>query len=161
MFQYRYVFLLAITAHLTVTDKGPCTRFYKECCPNTRWDPVAEACVVCSTGYFWINCSKPCPYPTYGERCLQNCSCDNETCDFMSGCTFRNVTGLLCRNETTNMVTLASSAISDSILFKLIMAALASLGSIALAYFTVAILEKFKRSTSKTNEEPMYQLNTV
>lgn len=40
----------------------------------------------CRAGYYWINCSKTCPYPAFGHQCKQNCSCKQELCDFMNGC---------------------------------------------------------------------------
>lgn len=40
----------------------------------------------CQIGYYWDNCSKTCPYPHYGNRCRQKCSCPVEICDFMTGC---------------------------------------------------------------------------
>lgn len=40
----------------------------------------------CEPGYFWINCTKICPYPTFGKSCAQTCSCTNTSCDFANGC---------------------------------------------------------------------------
>lgn len=40
----------------------------------------------CRTGYYWINCSKTCPYPAFGHQCKQKCHCKQELCDFMNGC---------------------------------------------------------------------------
>lgn len=43
-------------------------------------------CIDCPSGYYWINCSKPCQYPYYGLKCGQNCSCGKENWDYISGC---------------------------------------------------------------------------
>lgn len=40
----------------------------------------------CSTGYYWVNCSRRCPYPLYGDLCDYACSCKRYLCDFQSGC---------------------------------------------------------------------------
>lgn len=40
----------------------------------------------CMPGYYDINCSKTCEYPSFGKRCLQKCSCEKDLCNFMSGC---------------------------------------------------------------------------
>ena len=54
----------------------------------------------CQDGYYWDNCSRTCPYPHYGNRCRQKCSCLEKLCDFMTGCkkgkyiTFRGSTFL-------------------------------------------------------------------
>lgn len=37
-------------------------------------------------GYAGWNCSIPCPYPTYGERCLGFCDCYKDLCDMSMGC---------------------------------------------------------------------------
>lgn len=41
----------------------------------------------CPIGYFLENCSSICPYPLFGRRCIQKCSCDKQLCDFVHGCT--------------------------------------------------------------------------
>lgn len=41
----------------------------------------------CPVGYFLENCSSSCPYPLFGRRCIQSCSCDKQLCDFVHGCT--------------------------------------------------------------------------
>ena len=41
----------------------------------------------CSRGYHGPNCTIQCPYPTYGDGCQGICDCDNDTCDFTTGCT--------------------------------------------------------------------------
>uniref|UniRef100_A0A8W8MLI8 Uncharacterized protein n=1 Tax=Magallana gigas TaxID=29159 RepID=A0A8W8MLI8_MAGGI len=68
--------------------KGRCDRelYFNGCCPNTQWDSERDMCVDCPSGYYWINCSKPCHYPYYGSKCGQNCSCEEKNCDHMSGC---------------------------------------------------------------------------
>lgn len=40
----------------------------------------------CPHGYFWVNCSMMCEYPTFGKKCAQNCSCEKNLCNFDLGC---------------------------------------------------------------------------
>lgn len=42
--------------------------------------------VGCPTGYFGQNCSKPCVYPSFGERCQGECNCTDEMCNIITGC---------------------------------------------------------------------------
>lgn len=43
--------------------------------------------IACPRGYFGLNCSYMCPYPTYGRRCLDGkCSCPKEYCNAKNGC---------------------------------------------------------------------------
>lgn len=37
-------------------------------------------------GYFGLNCTNKCPYPSYGERCQGYCDCSNTTCNGSTGC---------------------------------------------------------------------------
>lgn len=41
---------------------------------------------MCMTGYTGLNCTKKCPFPTYGKRCQKLCKCDKDQCDMSSGC---------------------------------------------------------------------------
>ena len=43
--------------------------------------------LVCPSGTWKDNCSEPCPHPTFGSLCLQTCSCDENICDAVKGCT--------------------------------------------------------------------------
>lgn len=40
----------------------------------------------CEIGYYWVNCSKSCPYPMFGPKCVHKCSCKQEVCNFSTGC---------------------------------------------------------------------------
>lgn len=69
-----------------VCQKGPCANYAFGCCPHTQWDSDKEQCVDCAPGYFWINCSKACQYPTYGKRCNKTCTCLELLCNVTNGC---------------------------------------------------------------------------
>nr|XP_022289120.1 uncharacterized protein LOC111101104 [Crassostrea virginica] len=43
-------------------------------------------CVECQQGYLGVNCSKMCPFPTFGNKCSKNCTCEKEMCNFQIGC---------------------------------------------------------------------------
>ncbi|XP_078310603.1 multiple epidermal growth factor-like domains protein 10 [Crassostrea virginica] len=64
-----------------------CKSFPNGCCPFTKWDPKGGRCVECKAGYYWIDCNRTCPYPHYGRKCKQNCTCSEEVCNFITGCT--------------------------------------------------------------------------
>ncbi|XP_078316050.1 uncharacterized protein LOC144620138 [Crassostrea virginica] len=72
--------------HVVSSEKGPCNSYFNGCCPGTKWDWDENNCAECEPGYFWINCTKICPYPTFGKSCAQTCSCTNTSCDFANGC---------------------------------------------------------------------------
>lgn len=42
--------------------------------------------VGCEIGYVGYNCTKPCMYPSYGERCQKACHCTEDLCDHRLGC---------------------------------------------------------------------------
>lgn len=77
---------ISMVFSLNTTEKGLCSRFPLGCCPHTRWDSYIEICVDCSAGYYWINCSKMCEYPTFGKKCSQQCGCEKQLCNFELGC---------------------------------------------------------------------------
>lgn len=41
----------------------------------------------CLSGLSGMNCTKKCPFPTYGHRCQKLCKCNKEQCDVSTGCT--------------------------------------------------------------------------
>lgn len=72
--------------YIGFATKGRCVHYFNGCCPGKQWDAERDMCVDCPSGYYWINCSRPCQYPYYGSKCSQTCSCEEENCDHMSGC---------------------------------------------------------------------------
>lgn len=40
----------------------------------------------CMPGYVGLNCKTKCLYPTYGDRCQENCDCNKDMCDVSTGC---------------------------------------------------------------------------
>lgn len=77
-------------------QQGPCRSFPDGCCPHTHWDPKRGKCIECSTGYYWVNCSRRCPYPLYGDLCDNACFCARYQCDFKNGCTSTKGKYLFC-----------------------------------------------------------------
>ena len=47
--------------------------------------------VACEKGFWGNNCTKPCPFPSYGKECQLECSCKKEVCDHANGC--QDITG--------------------------------------------------------------------
>ncbi|XP_062585882.1 multiple epidermal growth factor-like domains protein 10 isoform X1 [Saccostrea cucullata] len=56
------------------------------CCAGFRWSQATQQCVECLPGYFGINCSATCFFPSYGRHCQKLCNCSSELCDFSTGC---------------------------------------------------------------------------
>lgn len=40
----------------------------------------------CPIGYYFMNCSKKCSVPNYGEGCQSVCQCPHNDCHFANGC---------------------------------------------------------------------------
>ncbi|XP_062608266.1 uncharacterized protein LOC134270105 [Saccostrea cucullata] len=59
------------------------------CCSGTVWDNSKQECVECNPGYYGLNCTSVCQYPTYGKTCKFLCSCKKELCDIAIGCQIR------------------------------------------------------------------------
>nr|XP_022290380.1 cell death abnormality protein 1-like [Crassostrea virginica] len=59
-----------------------CEGRYRGCCDGYYWNAYNGTC----EGYGGSNCTSPCPYPTYGDRCQGICDCDNNSCDVSTGC---------------------------------------------------------------------------
>lgn len=43
--------------------------------------------LACPKGYFGASCSSTCQFPSYGAECRLLCSCDQQHCDSITGCT--------------------------------------------------------------------------
>ena len=41
----------------------------------------------CKPGFLGPNCTQPCPYPFYGQKCQGHCNCDRQKCHVSTGCT--------------------------------------------------------------------------
>lgn len=65
------------------------------CCDGYFRDQSTGTCISCKPGYFDVNCSQRCFYPTYGVNCQEECSCQKTFCDFSSGCNIGDVTNVL------------------------------------------------------------------
>ena len=42
--------------------------------------------IECPVGYYGVDCSVPCPLPTYGRFCAEHCSCSSASCHHVYGC---------------------------------------------------------------------------
>lgn len=52
--------------------------------------------VGCPIGFFGYNCTQPCRFPSFGEKCQSGCNCSWDLCDHITGCTsikgkFKNI----------------------------------------------------------------------
>lgn len=46
-----------------------------------------ELYVGCQVGFFGYNCTQPCRYPSFGDKCQRQCNCSQDICDHITGCT--------------------------------------------------------------------------
>lgn len=101
---FKQLFLW-ISRHLTVTEisdlrigswmKKRAWQFISKCCNQLAVFLVINnlTCISimfyysgCSPGYFGINCTLPCRYPSYGIDCQSECECNKTQCDNTIGC---------------------------------------------------------------------------
>ncbi|XP_056014890.1 multiple epidermal growth factor-like domains protein 11 isoform X2 [Ostrea edulis] len=81
IYSYLYLQYTCVTMELPI-----CPGFFKDCCPDFKWDETKESCVECLPGFAGVNCSTKCKYPYFGKKCGQRCTCSNTTCDHVTGC---------------------------------------------------------------------------
>ncbi|XP_056016989.1 protein draper-like [Ostrea edulis] len=68
--------------------------FFRDCCPDSKWDERKASCVECSLGFTGVNCSLQCKYPYFGKGCHGICNCSNTTCDPGIGCPTKGILDL-------------------------------------------------------------------
>uniref|UniRef100_A0A8W8JTX8 EGF-like domain-containing protein n=1 Tax=Magallana gigas TaxID=29159 RepID=A0A8W8JTX8_MAGGI len=82
--------------------------FGYNCTQPCRYPSFGDKCqrqynLECNDGYYGQDCISPCKYPSYGEKCLQICNCVPFKCNNIDGC--ENIT------ELTEMPTTKSEEI--------------------------------------------------
>ncbi|XP_062581429.1 uncharacterized protein LOC134243214 [Saccostrea cucullata] len=60
----------------------------KSCPPDKIWDEKRQICKNCVSGYFGVNCSRTCRFPSFGDDCQQQCYCTPKYCHPSKGCIF-------------------------------------------------------------------------
>uniref|UniRef100_A0A8W8JGK4 Uncharacterized protein n=1 Tax=Magallana gigas TaxID=29159 RepID=A0A8W8JGK4_MAGGI len=70
----------------------------------------------CPVGYYRLNCSEQCIYPTYGGDCQSECKCSPDKCNFVTGCSQgqKEATGNQ-RLQSTKEVTVQASIQSSTV----------------------------------------------
>ncbi|XP_062611178.1 uncharacterized protein LOC134273026 [Saccostrea cucullata] len=56
------------------------------CCFGYRWNSSSSSCIECPQGFTGANCTIQCPFPTYGRKCQEKCTCKRSSCDSRYGC---------------------------------------------------------------------------
>lgn len=79
------VFLCVIFS-IDVELQEVCNETISGCCPGYFRSNKNNSCKLCMPGYTGINCTKSCPYPTYGQGCQSFCDCNKDICDVSTGC---------------------------------------------------------------------------
>ncbi|XP_056014250.1 multiple epidermal growth factor-like domains protein 6 [Ostrea edulis] len=80
------VFIFLSILLVTVNTTSPQKNNEESCPPWFHWDEDSHQCQSCPIGYYSPNCSLPCRYPSYGERCQKLCNCTAEYCASDKGC---------------------------------------------------------------------------
>ncbi|XP_062581454.1 uncharacterized protein LOC134243240 isoform X1 [Saccostrea cucullata] len=56
-------------------------------CPYDQiLDNKKNICKACESGYFGVNCSLTCRFPSFGDDCQQQCYCTQQYCHPSKGC---------------------------------------------------------------------------
>lgn len=101
--------LLLSNFRLHGKDLPHCEWNYKGCCEGYKWNSKNSSCEVCMKGYHGINCTKQCPFPTYGIRCQGLCTCSKDQCDVSTGCST-----LVYGNTSLSMMTHGSNILKEN-----------------------------------------------
>lgn len=152
--------------YIGFAEKGRCDRelYFNGCCPNKQWNSEKDMCEDCPSGYYWINCSRPCLYPYYGSKCGQNCSCKEENCDYISGCKSEITTSAMpratsevpktttvdkivfdvvsSRSRTASLSTISKN-VADNPLYKPLLILSIIMVVVIVAYLSVVAVEKY------------------
>ena len=59
------------------------------------------AIVACLPGYYGMNCSSQCPFPSFGVLCSDTCQCNATECHHGNGCRKRTTVGKYANRITT------------------------------------------------------------
>ena len=66
-----------------------CTEIYAKRSPFNNYQNICTwnvATVVCPPGYYGMNCSSQCPFPSFGVLCSDTCLCNVTECNHVNGC---------------------------------------------------------------------------
>ncbi|XP_062602666.1 uncharacterized protein LOC134264389 [Saccostrea cucullata] len=90
---FIHLFYLLFNLILLKIDSKQCPGLSK-CCFGYMWNATVQQCIPCKTGFVGLNCTRKCPYPTYGDECQKNCACTKDLCNFSTGCEIKFTTSL-------------------------------------------------------------------
>eukprot|EP00105_Crassostrea_gigas_P020980 XP_011439940.1 PREDICTED: multiple epidermal growth factor-like domains protein 11 [Crassostrea gigas] len=73
-----------------------------KCCEHYMRIKNNNTCKPCPGGYTGDSCHIPCPFPSYGPKCQQEChTCFETSCDHVHGCPMNSSSGEKIGNATT------------------------------------------------------------
>ncbi|XP_048771029.2 uncharacterized protein LOC125677095 [Ostrea edulis] len=79
-------FVILFKPDWSIAEKGGCSENTHGCCAETIWNETLGRCTGCMPGYLGQYCNETCEYPRYGMRCMKKCVCEQDTCNFVTGC---------------------------------------------------------------------------
>ncbi|XP_056014205.1 uncharacterized protein LOC130052649 [Ostrea edulis] len=81
------IIVILLSSLLVIVNTATTQKNIGETCSQWfYWDENSHQCQSCPIGYYGPNCSLPCRYPSYGERCQKKCNCTVEYCTSDKGC---------------------------------------------------------------------------
>ncbi|XP_056016789.1 multiple epidermal growth factor-like domains protein 11 [Ostrea edulis] len=66
---------------------------------------------ICPIGYTGEKCKLPCPFPNYGDGCQIECSCAEELCSHINGCSINSTHGLKTEPRTPTTTPIVGTSI--------------------------------------------------
>ncbi|XP_056014857.1 platelet endothelial aggregation receptor 1-like isoform X1 [Ostrea edulis] len=82
----HFLFFVSFHHDWSIAQKGGCGDNNNDCCAETIWNETLGRCIGCMPGYFGQYCNITCEYPRYGMRCMGKCDCEQDRCNFVTGC---------------------------------------------------------------------------
>ncbi|XP_062601012.1 uncharacterized protein LOC134262655 isoform X1 [Saccostrea cucullata] len=150
-------FLLLIVQSGILTN-GPCSEdsFYNGCCPGTSWNSTLQQCLDCSPGLYGENCSHPCLYPKFGDKCTNTCNCNISSCNFAVGCAVLEITEEedITEEEEEEEVTvlrLSNGYLRMSVIVSSILVA------VLLIVYLIILLHEKRNDSQNDNEDTEYE----
>ncbi|XP_078324061.1 uncharacterized protein LOC144622553 isoform X1 [Crassostrea virginica] len=106
---YYFVVLTIIKVESCAADGNCSNKKQVHCCNNYFLDN--GICKVCLPGYFGMNCSSQCPFPSFGVLCSDTCQCNATECNHVNGCQ----SNINTEKRTTIASSLSNTAVSSNL----------------------------------------------
>ncbi|XP_062587050.1 platelet endothelial aggregation receptor 1-like isoform X2 [Saccostrea cucullata] len=110
----------------------------------------------CKIGYYGMNCSSPCPPPTFGLDCQTLCPCENDICNHITGCMLERGTTESLTQSTADLHVLRNQPASMNSLMTVGISSLAILSTVIfVVYIGLKIFPRNKKTVRHLDIELM------